>query len=322
MKIASWMCPAVLAGGLFVTAPGCALYKVERDLPGIYAEFLNQARYLITADERKTFLYTPDAEKDGFIEEFWKRRDPDPETAENELRTEYLARISRANELFRGEGVLGWLTDRGRIHVLFGPPTERQIQPQTGATRVCREAWTYVNYTLVFEDATCTGTYRLLTFDLGPILHLSLNQTAPPGGRGRPFGQPAPPAHPFFDFTAAAATVVRSNSLIEGAVKIEIPYRRIWFKSEGGRFRTTFDVSVEIRDSAKALVWDKKTSVDVDLPEAEVEARIDAAYVIEVPVLIDQAEAVARVGAGPGTAVVIVVNRTGSETVKKSIEWK
>lgn len=64
------------------------------------AEFLSKVRYIINKKERKIFLELPDSEKERFKDEFWERRDPDPETEENEFKMEYFNRIEKANDLF------------------------------------------------------------------------------------------------------------------------------------------------------------------------------------------------------------------------------
>jgi GWxTD domain-containing protein len=111
----------------------CRLYQLERKLDPENAEFLSKVSYIITKEERKIFLELPDKEKEKFREEFWKRRDPDLETEENEFKTEYFKRLERAAEIFMGEGRPGWLTDRGRIYVLFGPPADRMTYPMGSA---------------------------------------------------------------------------------------------------------------------------------------------------------------------------------------------
>lgn len=97
------------------------------------------------------------------LEGFWKPRDRSPETAPNEVMTEYYRRVDHARETF---GTLrqqdGFLTDRGRIYVLNGPPTntERSLDPTEGH----REVWTYArtNKSFVFVDRAKTGDYILL----------------------------------------------------------------------------------------------------------------------------------------------------------------
>ena len=122
----------------------CRLYKLERKLDPANAEFLSKVRHIITSKERKIFLELPDSEKEQFIEEFWKRRDPDSDTEENEFKMEYLNRVEKTSKLFGSEPKPGWLTDRGRIFILFGPPTERITYPMGGDPYGrCREVWLY-----------------------------------------------------------------------------------------------------------------------------------------------------------------------------------
>ena len=84
----------------------------------------HEAVYIISSVENKEFnRLTTDAERDAFIEKFWKLRDTDSSTQENEFRKEHYARIRHANERF-ADGVPGWKTDRGRIWILHGPPDD------------------------------------------------------------------------------------------------------------------------------------------------------------------------------------------------------
>jgi GWxTD domain-containing protein len=127
----------------------CRLYNLERKLDPVNAEFLSKVRYIITAKERKIFLELPDSEKEQFIQEFWTRRDLDPDTEENEFKMEYFNRLEKASELFLGEGKQGWLTDRGRIYVLFGPPTDRITYPMGGDPYSrCRVCWLLTTFHL------------------------------------------------------------------------------------------------------------------------------------------------------------------------------
>lgn len=91
--------------------------------------------YIITPEEREVFskLQT-DAERDRFIEEFWRRRDSDPKTAINEFKEEHYRRIQYANEHFTA-GLPGWKTDRGMVYIKFGPPDHIQDFP-AGSTYV------------------------------------------------------------------------------------------------------------------------------------------------------------------------------------------
>jgi len=319
---------AFLLAGLGSMA-GCALYRLEKDLPAPYAAFLSEVRYLITSPERKAFLAAPDSGKDKLIEEFWQRRDPDPFTPENELRTEYYARISQAEDLFKSDSPRGWLSDRGRIYILYGPPTERRTmtmtQEATAANRV--EMWYYGAYTILFRDTSGTGSFRLETLDLSAIEDLNLARAgapARPGSRQGPgrMGGFSANAQPLLDFTIEIRDKVRSQERIEGRLRLEIPLPLIWFKSAGGRFHTTFDIVVRVRDSKKAVVWEKDASAEAEYAEREIAAKSSERHAIEIPILIEGAEILARLADAPGTVVVRLTNRTGSETVEKTIELK
>ena len=139
---------------LLFLSSSCRLYKLEHKLDPENAEFLSKVRYIINKKERKIFLELPNSEKEKFKEEFWERRDPDPETEENEFKMEYFNRIEKADELFKGEGKQGWLTDRGRIYILFGPPMDRIIFPMGGdPDSRWREIWYHGDFPVVFVDS-------------------------------------------------------------------------------------------------------------------------------------------------------------------------
>jgi GWxTD domain-containing protein len=90
-------------------------------------------RYIITDEEREGFLkLSNEEERDAFIEQFWLRRDPTPDTPENEFKEEHYRRIAYANEHF-ASGIPGWRTDRGRIYVVFGPADEVDSHPSGGS---------------------------------------------------------------------------------------------------------------------------------------------------------------------------------------------
>jgi GWxTD domain-containing protein len=99
--------------------------KLRQELESPYRKWLNEdVAYIITDEERAAFkrLQT-DEEREQFIENFWLRRDPTPDTVENEFKEEHYRRIAYANEHF-ASGIPGWKTDRGRIYIMYGPPDE------------------------------------------------------------------------------------------------------------------------------------------------------------------------------------------------------
>jgi GWxTD domain-containing protein len=89
--------------------------------------------YIITDEERKAFkALNTDEEREQFVEQFWLRRDPSPDTEENEYKEEHYRRIAYANEHF-ASGIPGWKTDRGRIYIVYGPPDEIDSHPSGGS---------------------------------------------------------------------------------------------------------------------------------------------------------------------------------------------
>ena len=101
------------------------LRKLEKELATPYKKWLEEeVPYIITDEERSAFLQLQtNEEREQFIEAFWQRRDPTPDTVENEFKEEHYRRIAYANERF-SSGIPGWRTDRGRIYIMWGPPDE------------------------------------------------------------------------------------------------------------------------------------------------------------------------------------------------------
>src|SRR5580658_3198819 len=90
-----------------------------------YTSWLNEeVVYIITKEEHDAFLrLTTNEEREQYIEDFWRRRNPDPDSPENSYREEHYRRIAYANEHF-SSGIPGWKTDRGHIYILWGAPDE------------------------------------------------------------------------------------------------------------------------------------------------------------------------------------------------------
>ena len=106
--------------------------RVEK-LGGVYKKWLDEdVRWIITGEELSAFKkLSNNAERDQFIENFWARRDPTPDTAENEFKEEHYRRIAYANEHFAA-GMPGWKTDRGRMYIMYGPPDSIDAHPMGG----------------------------------------------------------------------------------------------------------------------------------------------------------------------------------------------
>src|SRR5580658_2101682 len=151
-----------------------------------YTTWVNEeVIYIITREEREAFLrLTTNEEREQYIEEFWRRRNPDPDSLENSYREEHYRRIAYGNEHF-SSGIPGWRTDRGHIYILHGPPDEIDSHPSGGTydrppeqgggstTTYPWELWRYRhledigdNIELEFVDPSSSGEYHL-TMDPG-----------------------------------------------------------------------------------------------------------------------------------------------------------
>ena len=161
--------------------PNDKVRKVTAESMKIYKKWMdNDVAYIITDEEKKAFkALTTDEERENFIENFWRRRDPNPDTEENEYREEYYERIAYANEHY-ASGIPGWKTDRGRVYIAWGKPDSIESHPSGGAydrpsyegggstTTYPFETWFYRHLDNVgegleieFVDPTGTGEYRL-----------------------------------------------------------------------------------------------------------------------------------------------------------------
>jgi GWxTD domain-containing protein len=107
--------------------------ELKKELGKTYRKWLDEdVRWIITDEERSAFMQlSNDEERDQFIEAFWQRRDPTPDTEENEFKEEHYARIAYANEHFAA-GIPGWKTDRGHMYIVYGKPDEIDAHPSGG----------------------------------------------------------------------------------------------------------------------------------------------------------------------------------------------
>lgn len=299
----------------------CRLYNLERKLDPVNADFLSKVRYIITRKERKIFLELPQSEREQFIEEFWERRDPDPDTEENEFKMEYFNRIEKASDLFIGEAKPGWSTDRGRIYVLFGPPTDRIRYPMGGDPYSrCREVWYYGAFPVIFIDSTCTGLYSLVTYDLSNIRQLNLSYmhelTKAQASAQATFGK----EKRFFDFKWRVKKDVVEADRVEGTITIEIPYGNIWYKSEGDMLETVLDVRLELKDSEGSLIWEYEEAFAIAITEDELREKQKKMYEMEIPLILEKD--LERLRQGKNLLQVRIINRTGGEKLKKVMEFR
>jgi GWxTD domain-containing protein len=155
--------------------------KLRKELETPYRKWLNEdVTYIISDEERTAWKrLSTDEEREQFIEGFWLRRDPTPDSAENEFKEEHYRRIAYSNERY-ASGIPGWKTDRGRIYITFGPPDENESHPSGGSyerppeegggttSTYPFEKWRYrwiegigTDIIIEFVDPTMTGEYRM-----------------------------------------------------------------------------------------------------------------------------------------------------------------
>ena len=132
---------------------------LKQELSSTYKKWLNEdVVYIITPEEKSAFkALSNDEERDQFIEQFWLRRDPTPDTPENEYKEEHYRRIAYANEHFAA-GIPGWRTDRGRIYIMWGAPDQIDAHPSGGTYERTMEEGGGETSTYPFE----TWRYRYL----------------------------------------------------------------------------------------------------------------------------------------------------------------
>jgi len=126
---------------------------LKQELSKTYKKWLDEdVVYIISDEERKAFKQlSNDEERDQFIEAFWQRRDPTPDTEENEFKEEHYRRIEYANEHFAA-GIPGWKSDRGRIYIMYGAADEIDSHPSGGDYQRPIEEGGGETSTFPFED--------------------------------------------------------------------------------------------------------------------------------------------------------------------------
>jgi GWxTD domain-containing protein len=155
--------------------------ELEKELAGPWKKWLNEdVTYIITDEEKQAFRrLKTDEERQQFVEQFWLRRDPTPDTEENEYKEEHYRRIAYANDHY-ASGIPGWKTDRGMIYIKYGAADEIDSHPSGGSyerpieegggetSTFPFETWRYryidgvgTNVEIEFVDTTMSGEYHI-----------------------------------------------------------------------------------------------------------------------------------------------------------------
>lgn len=306
---------------LFILFSSCATTRVASKLDPASEEFFSKVRYITTKEESKIFLELPPSARDKFIEDFWKRRDPTPGTEENENKEAYFDRIEEANRLFRGGGRPGWLQDRGRIYVIFGPPDERQTNPMggyqvdpyvdpkemTSSRRVAagekpNEFWVYYNLfsslqkpqvvRLMFVDSHGTGDYRLVS-NLNEIL---------PGTMGieTQFEPNLAYTHELSKEESARARIHLQKELFDFSwefvhtknrelgsnllIHVVLPYKKIIFAKKEGILKASVEFEVQLKDTADKILWQYREEYKLSFREEFMKQNRASTWEVAVPV--------------------------------------
>jgi len=256
-----------------VAAPDCAASRPARSLDAESREFVSKARFIITRPEKKRFLALPASERRAFIEEFWRKRDPRPDTPVNEFKDQYFQRIAEANHLFREAAEPGWLQDRGRVYILLGPPTNRITYPR-GVTfyDVPREFWYYGFFVILFTDEAWNGNYKLdpLSVEQISVINRAQNEWQPQvaaekGG---------------LEFSVEA----RKTAPGRGLVKVIVPYRAVWFDVKEQKLLAKFLVTLDLLDLDGGEVRQATSEHLLETTEDELRQGYGKSGTIEIPV--------------------------------------
>jgi GWxTD domain-containing protein len=128
---------------------------------------INAMQYIMDRREWTQLNELEATDQKEMLDAFWKERDPNPNTPENELEEEYFQRVTFANQNFSVliDGQDGWRTDRGRIYIIYGPPSDVERPPTTGNQISRYEIWFYSNIQkrFVFLDKFDSGEFRLIS---------------------------------------------------------------------------------------------------------------------------------------------------------------
>jgi GWxTD domain-containing protein len=296
-------CVAIVFLALIVGTFSCSS-TARANLDPESEAFLSSVRYIIQKDEKKDFLNLPPSERPAFIEAFWKRRDPDPETEINEYRDMYYQRIAEANSIFRDGLGEGWLQDRGRIYILLGPPDTRQQYPRGYRMGdYPTEVWMYGFYSIVFVDQDWSGNFELAKRGAYNLAQIMKSQMAwkPRFSRDKVV----------FD-TSGDIEVLKEGD--RQRILVKIPYRNIWMQADGENLETTINAEIQIKDAdSEEKVWEFKKDYEIFIKESELENMYEDEYLIEVPVQLSE---------GNYTIDVVLENKTDATKIQKSLKFR
>jgi GWxTD domain-containing protein len=238
----------------------------------------------------------PPEDRHEFVIDFWKRRDPNPESEGNEFRNQYYTRLAVADKAFR-TGIPGWRTDRGRIYILLGPPTD-VIRKSMGETTVefskgrrelsqdfleegarterPTEIWIYNQYPdyfsgplrLVFVDYESNGDYKLTTdVEVKPFSMMSYVQSDSNPIKYQKIGEIEqdeswPQILPFLDYSKSIGKIDKGkNGNYSTICYFEIPLNAISFEEKDDQYVCHLELSVESNNMEQGGTFGAKKEI-------------------------------------------------------------
>ncbi len=300
----------------------CTSYRIlKAPLDKNSQKFIDIIRYIITPQEEKIFREMPPEDRPEFVSDFWKRRDPTPETEANEIRSQYYTRLAVADKAFRA-AIPGWMTDRGRIYILLGPPTdvikksmgEATVEFKKGrrelssnlleeGTRTERptEIWVYNQYPdyfsgplrLVFVDYESNGDYKLTTdVEVKPFSMMSYFSSDPNFVKYQWVGEIAmdesmPKILPFLDYSKSLGKIKKDK---QGYYTVEcmfkVPFGAIGYLKENKHYVYNLKLAVEVQYPELGSSYQEKKEITNRILPAQLRANIKEGSTIADVILI------------------------------------
>jgi GWxTD domain-containing protein len=216
---------------------GCASARntrIERD--PFFESFYEKARLIMTKEELQIYKHLPDTKaRNEFIDEFWKKRDPLPETEDNEYKIEFERRIAYANRWFKENRPAGrgWESPRGRILLQLGEPDNRYLKEMINDPSIKGfERWIYYQYQLelIFVDSDGFGEFKLRNWPAQLLTALDW----------------AKYSLSMSDSKSTKEAFTFESTYRDGQIVIAIPLKKIRFREVGDNIEANYRISVYV----------------------------------------------------------------------------